>query len=167
MKIHKIYLKQLSFDVPEAPGVFTRNLKPHTSVHIEMGSHRLNKEIFEVELTIKVNMLGVQAGQESEATEGEAEESTIYSLYLVEGGIFELDEARTTANPEAMVEKLIAEGGAVLHPYARADIDSTLVRSGFPPLALSNFDYRKMLQKSTAGKKRPGLKAKDSSIIIH
>ena len=165
MKIHKIYVKELNFSLPNAPKIFTRSLKPRTSVHIEMGSQRLSKDMFEVELSIRLNMSG-EGGEESEqdiglSTNSEDREMVIYKLHLAECGIFEL-ESNKSLGEDMLHDTLIVEGGTILHAYARADIDSTLVKSGFPALSLAMFDYKRILAERKSKKK-----SEKQDIIIH
>ena len=165
MKIHKVYVKKLNFGLPNAPKIFTRSLKPKTSVHIEMGSQRLSREMFEVELSIRLNMSGAE-GEESEqdislATSSEDSEMVIYKLHVIECGIFEL-ESNKSSGEEVLHDTLIVEGGTILHAYARADIDSTLVKSGFPALSLAMFDYKRVLAERKGQKK-----LREPDVIIH
>ena len=177
MKIHKIYVKQLHFDIPNGPTIFTRNLKSQTAVHVEIGSSRLTRHVFEVELTIKITMRGVDPNidnsEQPVSTDDYNPEDVIYQLALVECGIFELEESQVGRDKNAkIVPVLISEGGPILHPYARADIDTTLIKSGFPPINLTNFDYKKMIAK---GKTKTNLdgsdlvdnNSSDKKIIIH
>ena len=165
MKIHKIYVKELNLSLPNAPKIFTRSLKPKTSVHIEMGSQRLSREMFEVELSIRLKMSG-EAGEEGEndlgiSTNSEDSEIVIYNLQLIECGIFELEDHKTQGE-EVLHDTLIVEGGTILHAYARADIDSTLVKSGFPALSLAMFDYKRILAERKNKKK-----LREPNIVIH
>ena len=166
MKIHKIYIKKLNFQLPNAPKIFTRSLKPKTSVHIEMGSQQLSKDMFEVELSIRLNMRG--NGDESEpeqdielAADKASSGMVIYDLHIVECGIFEFDASKPRS-ADKLHDTLIVEGGTALHAYARADIDSTLVKSGFPALSLAMFDYKKVLAERKINKT-----VRDQDIVIH
>ena len=162
MKIHKIYVKELNLSLPNAPKIFTRSLKPKTSVHIEMGSQRLSREMFEVELSIRLNMSGEDGEESEQNTELAADrEIVIYKLHLIECGIFELENNKTQGE-DILHDTLIVEGGTILHAYARADIDSTLVKSGFPALSLAMFDYKRIL-----AERRNKRKLKEPDIVIH
>ena len=168
MKIHKIYIKKLNFQLPNAPKIFTRSLKPKTSVHIEMGSQQLSKDMFEVELSIRLNMRGNGDDAESEqdqdmeiAADSAPSGMVIYDLHIIECGIFEFDASKPRS-ADKLHDTLIVEGGTALHAYARADIDSTLVKSGFPALSLAMFDYKKVLAERKINKT-----VRDQDIVIH
>ena len=52
--LQKIYVKDLSFESPKAPSVFTTNVQPQTQISIRTGSQTIAQNTFEVTLTLTV-----------------------------------------------------------------------------------------------------------------
>ena len=51
--LQKIYVKDLSFESPKAPAVFTTNASPQTQISIRTGSQTIAPSTFEVTLTYR------------------------------------------------------------------------------------------------------------------
>jgi len=52
--LQKIYVKDLSFESPKAPGVFTTSVSPQTQLNIRSSTQELGPNIHEVTLTMTV-----------------------------------------------------------------------------------------------------------------
>ena len=52
--IEKIYLKDVSFESPEAPAVFTADWEPDINMELNSQGQTIDKNIYEVELSITV-----------------------------------------------------------------------------------------------------------------
>lgn len=123
--ISKIYLKDLSFESPQSPGVFTENeWKPQTNLNLRSSHHEVKDDYHEVVLTITV-----------EAKEGD---KTLFLVELAQAGVFEIvgygkDELG------AIVGSFCPN---ILFPYARESIASAVQKGGFPEFLLQpiNFD---------------------------
>ena len=122
--IHKVFIKDVSFESPNAPQVFTQEWKPDVNVQINTQSQGLEEGIFEVELTLTVTAkLG---------------EHTAYLVELTQAGIF----AANGFADDQMGHLLGSYCPGLLFPYARASISNFVSSGGFPDLALApiNFD---------------------------
>lgn len=141
-EIQKLYLKDVSLEIPNAPNIFTEQWKPDINLQINTSSSLISENIYEVVLTLTVTAkLG---------------EKTAYLVEVQQAGIFSI---RGFPN-----EHLGAMMGAfcpnVLFPFGREAIASLVQKSGFPPLLLNpvNFDAL-YLQQLEAQKKRNQEKA--------
>lgn len=122
--IDRIYLRDLSFESPQAPAVFTSEWKPQFQIELNTRANRLDDGRFEVVLMLNL-----------EARSGE---STLFMVELQQAGIFRIEETDEEKHREAL-------GVAcpdVLFPYARETVDTLLVKGTFPPFMLApvNFD---------------------------
>ena len=124
LRIDRVYLRDLSFESPQAPGVFASEWKPQFQVELNTRANRLDDGRFEVIL-----MLNLEAS---------AGETTLFMVELQQAGIFHIE----TTDEEARREALGIACPDALFPYARETVDTLLVKGTFPPFMLApvNFD---------------------------
>ncbi len=138
--IQRIYLKDLSFESPNAPTVFTKEWKPEVKLDIDNKSTQIEPGVFEVILSITVT-----------AT---VEDTTAFLCEVQQAGIFILGNM-----PEQqMAHVLGAFCPTTLFPYAREAVSNLVNRGTFPALNLSpvNFDllfaqYQQQAKADAAG----------------
>ena len=122
--IERIYLRDLSFESPQAPDVFATQWRPQFEIDFQTRSRRLDDERFETVLTLTV--------------EAKSTESTLLVVELQQAGIF-----RLRGMDEATRRRMLGVTcPTVLFPYARETIDALVTRGTFPALMLApmNFD---------------------------
>jgi preprotein translocase subunit SecB len=122
--IHRVYVKDVSFESPNAPKVFTQEWRPETNVQVNTQAQQLEPNIYEVELTLTVT--SKMAGQ------------TAYLVELKQAGIFQL----SGFEQDHLGHLLGSYCPNILFPYARATISGLITGGGFPDMALApiNFD---------------------------
>ena len=124
-QIEKIYTRDVSFEVPNAPAVFMEQGQPELQMNLnqKMGQIAENGP-FEVVLTVTLTCT--------------LNGKTAYLAEVQQAGIFTL-AGFDDAGLDAM---LGAHCPGVLYPYARQTISDLLVAGGFPPFYLQpiNFD---------------------------
>ncbi|MBK9351332.1 MAG: protein-export chaperone SecB [Sulfuritalea sp.] len=138
--IEKIYVKDLSIEVPNAPQVFLERETPSIEVQIQSAAQAVGEGLFEVALTITVN-----------AKEGE---KAFFLVEVVKAGIFQIRNV-----PESDMEPILAVACPnILFPYARETISDAVNRAGFPPVILApvNFEslYQQRLMEQQQGESR-------------
>jgi preprotein translocase subunit SecB len=130
--IQKIYTKDMSFETPNSPKVFTEKWEP--SVDFNLGTHveTLENSLFEVALTVTIT---VKCG-----------DTTAYLVEVNQAGIFALN-GFTDQEMGPMVGSFCPN---ILFPYAREAVSDLVTKGGFPQLLLApvNFDalYAQHLQ---------------------
>ncbi len=134
--IQKIYVKDLSFEAPNSPGVFTEQLSPTLDLHFGNTTNALGNDLHEVVLAIT-------------ATVKQADR-TVYLVEVKQAGIFML-----TGFPEEHLPAILATACPnVLLPFAREAICDLVGKGGFPQLLIApvNFDllYAQELQRRQA-----------------
>ena len=125
LAISKIYVKDFSFESPQAPEIFTRgDWKPQTNLNLRSAHTALDGNAHEIVLTITV-----------EAKEGD---NTLFLVELHQAGIFEIS-GYGTEELEAIVGSFCPN---IMFPYARETIASIIQKGGFPEFVLQpiNFD---------------------------
>ncbi len=135
-QIQRIYVKDLSFESPHAPGMFSQAIQPRIDFELNTDAQGLGDDLYEVVLTITV-----------QATH---DDRTAFLVEIKQAGIFHI-----TGFGEAELGHMMgAFCPNILFPYAREAVSSTVVRGGFPPLMLApvNFDalYQQHLQQQQA-----------------
>ena len=135
--IEKIYLKDLSLELPNAPQVFFEREAPQVEVNVHNQAAGLAQPgLFEVVLTVTVT--------------AKIQEKTVFLVEAAQAGIFQIRNI-----PQADIEAVL---GTIcpntLLPYAREAVASVVQRAGFPPVTLQhmNFDliYQQRMQQAQA-----------------
>ncbi|MGZ8228401.1 MAG: protein-export chaperone SecB [Burkholderiales bacterium] len=135
--IEKIYVKDMSLELPNAPQVFFEREAPQIEVTMHNEAARMTQEgLYNVVLTVTVT--------------AKIQERTVFLVEVAQGGIFQI---RNVPQPEleAVLGTLCPN---TLLPYAREAVASVVQRAGFPPVTLQhmNFDliYQQRLQQMQA-----------------
>ncbi|MXO75000.1 protein-export chaperone SecB [Altererythrobacter aerius] len=117
------YVKDLSVENPNAPACFQWQSQPNIDLQFNIGSQRVNEELHEVELKVKVT---------ATSTEGE--------LYLVELAYCGLIGMRNIPEEQGHAF-LFAEAPRILFPFARRVISDATRDLGFQPLMIDPIDF--------------------------
>ena len=121
--IEKLYIKDLSLEVPNAPAIFLENESPEISLQLQTGVQRLSEDAFEVVLTATVT--------------SKIGEKTVFLVEVGQGGIFRLRNI-----PEENLEALLSIACPnILFPYAREVVSDAVVRAGFAPVILQPVNF--------------------------
>jgi preprotein translocase subunit SecB len=124
--IQRIYVRDISFEAPHAPSIFTEEWKPEVSMDIDTKSNKLSDDAYEVVLSITVTAkLG---------------DKTAFLTEVQQAGIFAI------ANfPEpALAHCIGATCPNILFPYAREAIASLVNRGSYPVLNLAPVNFEAM-----------------------
>ena len=117
------YVKDSSFENPNAPAVFQWQSQPQMDVQFNIGSQLVGEGIHEVALKIDIS--------------AKAEEGTAFQLELLYGGLFAIQNV-----PDEQLQAfLFAEAPRLLFPFARKIVDDLIMEGGFPPLRLQPIDF--------------------------
>lgn len=140
-QMQRIYTKDVSFETPNSPAIFTEKWEPSVNVDINTASAQLQQGVFEVVLTVTVT---TKAG-----------EKTAFLAEVQQAGIFIM----TGFNDQDLGGMLNSYCPNLLFPFAREVIADLVSKGSFPQLLLApiNFDalYAQHLQQQ-AGKQEAG-----------
>ena len=130
------YVKDLSFEVPGAPEIFTAlKGQPNVNINLDVQARRIRDDagVFEVTLQIKAEATEPAAPANGEA----ADPRIVFIAELAYCGVFTL-----TGVPENTVEPvLLVECPRLLFPYARNILADITRDGGFPPVLLQPIDF--------------------------
>lgn len=132
--IEKLYVRDLSLEVPNAPQVFTEQGNPDVNIQLNSTGRSIGESLFEVVLKVSVA-----------ASLGE---KAVFLVETEQAGIFRLENI-----PQEDIEPILGVTCPnILFPYARELISSCIARAGFQPVMLApvNFEALYLQQKQQA-----------------
>jgi preprotein translocase subunit SecB len=140
--LQRIYTKDVSFETPNAPTIFTEKWEPETNVELNTTGNKLDDNIFEVVLSVTVTAkLG---------------DKTAYLIEVHQAGIFTL----AGFNEQELSAVIHSHCPNLLFPYVREVVSDLVSKGSFPQMLLQpiNFDalYAQHMQKQQEqGKNAP------------
>ena len=126
--IEKVYVKDLSLEIPNAPQIFLEREAPQVDIQLHHNSTGVEEGVYQTVLTVTVT---AKIGEKT--------------LFLVEAGQAGIFVARNIPAQELDAVLGIACPN-ILFPYVREVISDTVVRAGFPPVVLSPVNFEAIYQ---------------------
>lgn len=124
--IEKLYVKDLSVEVPNAPEIFLEREAPQVEIQLNTGARGVGEGVFEVVLTVTVT--------------AKSAEKTVFLVEVGQAGIFRIANV-----PDEQVEPLVAVACPnILFPYAREAVSDAVTRAGFQPIVLQPVNFEAM-----------------------
>lgn len=122
-QVEKIYVKDLSLEIPNAPQVFMEQAQPQLEVQIGTAVANFAESLYEVTVTATVT--------------AKAGERTVFLAEAAQAGIFSM---RNVGAQE--LDQLLGIGcPTIVFPYLRETISDLIIRGGFPPVLLSPVSF--------------------------
>ncbi len=117
------YIKDLSFENPNAPAVYQWQGQPQIDVQFNIGASDAGEDMHEVILKIEIRAA--------------AADKVAFQVELAYAGLFALRNI-----PDDQVQPfLLAEAPRLLFPFARRVVADVVRDGGFPPLMLDPIDF--------------------------
>lgn len=126
------YVKDLSFENPNAPAVYQWQGQPQMDVQFNIGTQIVAPDIHEVVLKVEITAQG--------------SEGVAFRMELLYAGLFALKNIPA----EQLQPFLLAEAPRILFPFARRLIADAVIDGGFPPLLLDPIDFAGLYMQSAA-----------------
>ena len=127
--IEKLYVKDMSLEVPHAPRIFLEQGEPNVDMRVSTQSEKLEDNVYNVAVTVTV-------------TAKLPDERVMFLNEVTQCGIFRLENI-----PEEDEAILLAVACPnILFPYAREALSSEVTRAGFPPVLLAPINFDAMYQ---------------------
>jgi preprotein translocase subunit SecB len=127
--IEKIYLKDLSLEIPGAPQVFTEREAPKIDINLHNETRQVDSGVYEVVLTATV-------------TAKLENDKTAFLVEVAQAGVFQI----RNIPPQELDAVLAIACGNVLFPYLRETVSNVVVRGGFPPFMLNHINFEAIYQ---------------------
>jgi len=132
LAIQKIYVKDLSYEAPNTPAIFTEQIEPKVDLQMHNEAKSLDENNHEIVLTITVTV--------------QLEDRTVYLVEVKQAGIFTL----SGFTEEQLTHVSATACPNILFPYAREAISDVVTRGGFPPLLLNPVNFDAVYQQEMA-----------------
>ena len=124
--IVKLYVKDVSLEVPNAPQVFMQEASPQLEIQVRNEAMQFADGFFEVVVAVTVT--------------ARAADKTVFLAEVAQAGIF-----AASGVPHAELEPLLAIAcPTILYPYVREAISDLVARAGFPPVVLQPVSFEQM-----------------------
>ena len=134
--IEKIYVKDLSLEVPNAPQVYMGTEAPQLEVQLGNSVKPMDGALYEVTLTVTVT--------------AKAGDKTVFLVEAAQAGIFQIRNV-----PQGDLDPILGMVCPnVLFPYARETISDTVNRAGFPPVLLAPVNFEALYHQRVAEQKQ-------------
>ena len=130
--IEKIYIKDLSLEIPHAPKIFLERTQPKVEVQLHSEGQAVDDGLYEVSVTVTVT--------------AKLEERTIFLIEAGQAGIFQIRNL-----PKEDLEPVLAIACPnILFPYVRETVSDLVTRAGFPPVLLAPVNFEALHQQRMA-----------------
>lgn len=136
--IEKVYVKDLSLEVPNAPQVFMQADSPQLDVQVHTSAQHFSDALYEVSVTVTVT--------------AKSGDKTMFLAEVAQAGIFTIVNV-----PAEELEPLLGIGcPTILYPYAREVVSDVVTRAGFPPVLLAPISFEALyMQRQQEGAAEP------------
>lgn len=131
-QLQRLYLKDASLEMPNAPQIFLENEAPSVDVQLEVSDSRVVEGVHEVVVRVTVT--------------AKLKDKVLFLVEGKQGGIFEI---RNLPNEQmAPVVGVVCPG--IVYPYLRANIADLISRTGLPPVHLAEINFDAFYQQKLA-----------------
>ena len=135
--IEKIYVKDLSLEVPNSPQAFLSAEQPQLQVQLQQSAQAVDEGMYEVTLTVTVT--------------AKSGERTVFLVEAAQAGIFQIRNV-----PESDLDPILGTlCPNVLFPYVRETVSDIVNRAGFPPVLLAPMNFEALYQQRLAEQQGP------------
>jgi len=148
--MQRVYLKDLSLEMPNAPNIFLEQEGPKVEVTINVGGQALAETVFESTITVTVT---TKIG-----------DKVLYLVEATQGGVFEIANV-----PAEQLDPLMGiVCPTMLYPYLRANIADAITRTSLPPLHLAEVNFQALFEQrmAEAAQAAPAANGGDSGLIL-
>ncbi len=132
--LEKIYLKDASYEAPQAPQVFAEQETPEVGVQLEIEHKKFDQDFFEVVLVATVT--------------AKLQDKVVFLIETKEAGLF-----RIRGVPDAELEKVLEIACPnILLPFIREVINDLTQKGGFPQLLINPINFEALYQQKRAAR---------------
>jgi preprotein translocase subunit SecB len=130
--IQRIYLKDMSLEQPNSPGIFLEQEMPSVEVEVDVKADRLAESVFEVLVTGTVT--------------AKVTTKVAFLIEAKQAGIFDIRNI-----PADQIDPLVGIAcPTILFPYLRSNIADAITRAGFPPIHLAEINFQMLYEQRIA-----------------
>jgi preprotein translocase subunit SecB len=132
--IEKIYVKDVSLEIPSAPAIFLEREAPQIEVQLSTAGGNVAEGIYDATITVTVTAkLG---------------ERTMFLVEVTQGGVFQIRNV-----PSSELSPILGIACPnILFPYLRESVSDLTVRAGFPPVLLNPVNFEALYAQQQAAR---------------
>lgn len=124
--IEKLYVKDLSVEVPNAPAIYLERETPQMDVNMSTQSQLLEEGLYENTITVTVT--------------AKSGDKTMFLVECTQAGIFRIQNV-----PQDQLPLVLGIGCPnIVFPYLRETVSDVVMRAGFPPLLLNPVNFESL-----------------------
>ena len=127
-QIQRVYLKDLSLEQPNSPGILLEQEQPAVDIQLGVDATPVADGMFEVTVTATVQ---TKIG-----------EKTVFLVEAKQAGIFEI----RNLPQDQMGPVLGIACPQIVYPYLRGNVGDIITRAGFPPVHLAEINFQAMYE---------------------
>ncbi len=128
--LQRVYLKDLSLEMPNAPFIFLEPEGPMVEISLNVGGQRLAESVFEATVRATITT--------------KIEDKTVYLIEATQAGIFEI----ANYDDEQLDPILGIVCPSMLFPYLRANVADLISRTSLPPLHLAEVNFQALYEQN-------------------
>jgi preprotein translocase subunit SecB len=146
-QIQRMYLKDLSLEIPGAPRIFLEQQQPTVEIALDTAHEALTDTVHEVTVTSTVT---TKIG-----------DKVVFLVEAKQAGIFDIRNIPAEQMP--IVINVVCPN--VTYPYLRANVADVIQRAGFPPIHLAEINFEALYQQKLAAQQAAAKPAGPSIIV--
>ena len=126
--IEKVYVKDLSLEIPNAPNIYLERDQPQVDIQLHHNSTGVEDGVYETTLTVTIT--------------AKVKDKTMFLVEAAQAGIFVCRNI-----PAAELEAVLAIACPnILFPYVRETVSDLIVRAGFLSVLLAPVNFEAIYQ---------------------
>lgn len=134
--IEKIYVKDLSLEMPNAPQIFSEREAPQVDVNFHNAGRAIDNGIYEVVVTVTLT--------------AKIQDKTMFLIEIGQAGVFQIRNV-----PAADIDPMLGiHCPNILFPYLREAVASVSSRAGLPPVQLQPMSFEPLYQAQLAERQK-------------
>lgn len=124
--IEKLYVKDLSVEVPNAPAIYLEREAPQMDVNLTTQNNALNDDMHDCSITVTIT--------------AKVGDKVMFLVECTQGGIFRIQNL-----PADQLPMVLGIGCPnIVFPYLRETVSDVVIRAGFPPLILNPVNFESL-----------------------
>ncbi|MBU3654113.1 MAG: protein-export chaperone SecB [Limnohabitans sp.] len=136
-QIQRVYLKDLSLEQPNSPGILLSQESPAVDIQLGVGAEQVVEGVVEVTVTATVT--------------AKIQDKTLFLAEVKQAGLFEIRNI-----PQEQISPLVSIAcPQIVYPYLRGNVADVIQRAGFPPVHLAEINFQAMFEQQQAAQGQP------------
>lgn len=136
--IQRVYLKDASLEIPNAPRIFLENEAPAVEIQLDVSQAPVLEGIHEVTVTVTITT--------------RVKDQVAFLVEAKQAGIFEIRDV-----PAEQMEPLLGiVCPNIVFPYLRSNVSDLITRTGFPPIHLAEINFEAFYNQRKAAQAESG-----------